>query len=137
MKKIFFLLLLISVNLFAEEFSLNIEIRNVSVSTGKVYVGIYNSSDAYKNGNALKSYVLESSNPILTITEMVPEGEYLVSIYQDTNQNKKLDTNILGIPKEPVGISNYDGKGIPGGFDKMKMRINKDNAIISVQLYKI
>ena len=61
----------------------------------------------------------------------------MVSLFQDTNNNKKCDLTVIGIPKEPVGISRYDGKGIPGGFEKLKVQIGKENQAISVQLYKL
>lgn len=33
-------------------------------------------------------------------------GEYAVSVYHDRNDNRKLDTGLFGIPKEPLGTSN-------------------------------
>lgn len=33
-------------------------------------------------------------------------GTYAVTVYHDINDNGKLDTNWIGIPKEPVGVSN-------------------------------
>lgn len=36
----------------------------------------------------------------------IPPGTYAVKIHIDENENGKLDTNFLGIPKEQYGISN-------------------------------
>jgi 4,4'-diapolycopenoate synthase len=36
----------------------------------------------------------------------MPPGTYAVSVYDDLNGNHKLDHNFLGIPREPVGVSN-------------------------------
>lgn len=36
----------------------------------------------------------------------LPMGTYAVTVYHDVNDNGKLDTNWIGIPKEPVGVSN-------------------------------
>jgi acyl-CoA reductase-like NAD-dependent aldehyde dehydrogenase/uncharacterized protein (DUF2141 family) len=36
----------------------------------------------------------------------LPPGRYAVSVYLDENGNHKLDKGLLGIPKEPVGVSN-------------------------------
>jgi uncharacterized protein (DUF2141 family) len=33
-------------------------------------------------------------------------GEYAFSIFYDSNNNGKLDTNFIGIPKEPLALSN-------------------------------
>ena len=36
----------------------------------------------------------------------IPDGEYAIAFFIDTNGNKKLDKNFLGIPKEQFGFSN-------------------------------
>lgn len=36
----------------------------------------------------------------------VPAGTYAISVFHDENENGKLDTNWLGIPREGVGASN-------------------------------
>lgn len=41
-----------------------------------------------------------------------------------------LDTSFIGMPKEPVGLSNYDGKGIPGKFKKHKFSVNENTEIL-------
>ena len=38
--------------------------------------------------------------------EDVPEGIYAVSYVHDENDNGKMDTNFVGIPKEDYGCSN-------------------------------
>ncbi len=42
----------------------------------------------------------------LTIETDLPPGTYAVSVYEDRNGNHKLDRNLVGIPREPVGASN-------------------------------
>lgn len=37
--------------------------------------------------------------------EAVPEGNYAISIALDANANGKIDTNLIGIPREPFGVS--------------------------------
>jgi uncharacterized protein (DUF2141 family) len=36
----------------------------------------------------------------------LPPGRYAVSLYLDENGNRKLDKNLLGLPREAVGVSN-------------------------------
>jgi uncharacterized protein (DUF2141 family) len=36
----------------------------------------------------------------------VPPGVYAVQVYQDENDNHKVDRNMLGLPKEGIGFSN-------------------------------
>lgn len=59
----------------------------------------------------------------------------LLSIVSLIN-NEKLDTSFIGIPKEPVGLSNYDGKGIPGKFKKHKFTVS-ENLTVNIPLKKL
>lgn len=60
----------------------------------------------------------------------IPAGEYAIQVYQDTNNNRRLDFGLFGIPREPVGISNWNGRGIPGNFDRHKVSINSGTRIV-------
>jgi acyl-CoA reductase-like NAD-dependent aldehyde dehydrogenase/uncharacterized protein (DUF2141 family) len=42
----------------------------------------------------------------LHIEAELPPATYAVSVYEDLNSNHKLDHNLIGIPREPVGASN-------------------------------
>ncbi len=42
----------------------------------------------------------------LRIDADLPPGVYAVTVYEDLNSNHKLDHNLIGIPREPVGVSN-------------------------------
>ncbi len=42
----------------------------------------------------------------LHIDTDLPPGTYAVTVYEDLNSNHKLDHDLIGIPREPVGVSN-------------------------------
>jgi len=131
------LFVLIYSGAYAADKSVIIEIRNVLVSSGRIFIAIYDSESAYKNGNPFRSHILDSTDAILRLPERLPEGEYVVSVFQDLNDNAKLDTNFIGIPKEPIGMTNYHGKGIPGGFDKLKSKVYEDRQIMIVNMIQM
>ncbi|MDN5304321.1 MAG: hypothetical protein PWP46_1205 [Fusobacteriaceae bacterium] len=135
MKRII-LFLFITSTLFAEEYKINLKINNISKNKGNIYIKIFNSKKNYKKDIPLKQLILPSNNNEISKEIILPNDYYLFSIFQDINNNQKLDTNFLGIPKEPVGLSNYNGKGIPGGFDKLKIYIESNNTI-KINLKKI
>lgn len=149
MKKIFdfkkiVLLLLIQIVcgifLFAEETAaekkLTVEITNVASEEGQIILAIYNSSENYDKRIAFQEVKLKPENDTVIFETNVPDGEYLVMLVHDINNNGKLDTTFIGMPKEPVGLSNYDGKGIPGKFKKHKFSVNENTEII-IPLRKI
>ena len=43
---------------------------------------------------------------VVTTSFEVEPGEYAISVHHDDNDNGKMDTNFIGIPKEPTGLSN-------------------------------
>ena len=145
MKKIFdfkkiVLLLLIQIVcgifLFAEEKKLIVQITNVTSEEGQIILAIYNSSENYDKRIAFQEVKFKPEIDTVVFETNVPDGEYLIMLVHDINNNGKLDTSFIGMPKEPVGLSNYDGKGIPGKFKKHKFSVNENTEII-IPLKKI
>ena len=136
MKKILFLLiiLLYSMNIFAEPLNVTIEINEVLPNQGKIVIAIFNSKNGYKKKIPYKALTIDSTSTTLLVDEVLPNGEYVISMFQDKNGNGKLDTYFFGIPKEPIGITNYFKKGIPGPYKKLKVEINEDNTVIKIKM---
>ena len=120
----------------AEEKKLTVQITNVTSEEGQIILAIYNSSENYDKRIALQEVKLKPEIDTVIFETNLPDGEYLVMLVHDINNNGKLDTSFIGMPKEPVGLSNYDGKGIPGKFKKHKFSVNENTEII-IPLKKI
>jgi uncharacterized protein (DUF2141 family) len=123
-----------AVNAFSENIHIVVEITGVTVNEGDVHVFVFSNEQDYKKDIRYKSFTIKSANNVLIYRLDLPEGEYLISAFQDTNGNGKTDTGFLGIPKEPIGITNYNGRGAPGGFNKHKVTVNSSTNKISVNL---
>ena len=136
MKKILILLffLLFSTSIFANQLNVTIEISEVLPNKGKIIMAIFNSKKGYKKNIPYKELKVESISDNLFVDVTLPSGEYVVSMFQDKNGNGKLDTYIFRIPKEPIGITNYFKKGIPGPYRKLKVEINEDNTVIKIKM---
>lgn len=139
MKKILLIgaLLLLSGVTFAQTVEASVTISSVKVAGGTVYVALYDSEQGLKKNQPVASFALSPDAASVAATVSVPAGDYYVTAYQDVNSNGKLDTKIIGIPKEPVGISNYDGKSIPGGFNKHKTKVDPTTKDVIVVLRDI
>ena len=120
----------------AEEKKLTVQITNIASEDGQIILAIYNSSENYDNRIAFQEVKIKPEIDTVIFETNVPDGEYLVMLVHDINNNGKLDTSFIGMPKEPVGLSNYDGKGIPGKFKKHKFSVNENTEII-IPLKKI
>jgi uncharacterized protein (DUF2141 family) len=71
---------------------------------------VYDSKDARLGDEYVSSQrVVVKDNlvdGVLTTTFDVEPGDYAVLVHHDDNDNDKMDTNFIGIPKEPIGLSN-------------------------------
>ncbi|AAS12177.1 MULTISPECIES: DUF2141 domain-containing protein [Treponema] len=142
MKKIIFIftiLLTVFTGLYSEEtgpeFEVTLNITNIETIEGKLFLSIYQDAQSFKKKEPLKTVSVQVDGKEMTITEKLPQGEYVFFVYQDINKNDKLDRNFLGMPKEPVGYGNHKG-GRPGGFNKLKIEI-KENKSVDIKLFKI
>jgi len=113
-----------------------LEITGINVNQGRIYVKIYSNDRDYRNDIPYAAYVLESTSQSIVYSFDILEGEYLIALFQDTNNNGILDTNFLGFPREPVGLSNYSG-GIPGGFNRQKIPINSSSNRVTINLGRV
>ena len=65
----------------------------------------------------------------------IPVGKYAVMLFQDTNGNENLDTNLLGIPSEPWGAS-LNGTRVFGApkWADVKFDVPEDGAQITLSM---
>ena len=106
-----------------------VNISKIQSAEGQIILCIYNSSENYDKRIAFQEFKLKPEIDNVTFETQLPDGEYLVMLVQDINKNGKLDTSFIGMPKDPVGLSNYDGKGIPGKFKKHKFSVTEDMTV--------
>ena len=67
----------------------------------------------------------------------LPPGTYAVSVYEDLNGNRKLDRNMLGIPREPVGVSNNPPAHLgPPRFIECSFRVGDSAQTISITMVR-
>lgn len=125
-----------AVNVFAGNCQIVVEVTGVKINGGKIYAKVFSTEKEYKKDTPFATFVLESRNSVITHKLDLPEGEYVIAVFQDTNNNGKLDNNFFNIPKEPVGMTNYIG-GIPGDFNKRKIQINEKTVKITLQLIEL
>ena len=73
-----------------------------------------------------------------TIELELAQGDYAISVFLDENRNNKLDTNILGIPKELFGFSNNPRilTG-PPSFQESEITIDGSNKAFKIKLIKL
>jgi len=90
--------------------TVRLEITGLKGASGDIYIAVYDSDDAWLGDDTVmqqKVAIGEALDGELVRYELqLPPGEYAFSIFYDANNNGELDTNFIGIPNEPIAISN-------------------------------
>ena len=89
-----------------QTFNLTVNISGLNSSDGNLLIGIYNKKESFLK-KPIKSTIakIENKKALILFTNL-PKGIYAVSFVHDENDNKKMDTNFIGIPTEDYGCSN-------------------------------
>jgi len=135
MKKFIFITVLLANALFlsAENITVTMDITGLTPNTGSIMIAVQNEENAdNKVKKPLFSDTFAATDADIEYTLQLPEGNYVFMLHQDINNNGEMDTNFFRIPKEPLGMSNYNFKGIPGGFDKHNIYISAENSRVNI-----
>lgn len=92
---------------------ITVVITNFNSNDGKAFVALYNSEDSFLR-KGIRNEVRDIENKSCTLVfKNLPNGIYAISMFHDENDNGKMDTNFMKIPKEDYGCSN-NAKGVMG-----------------------
>ncbi|MCB1144126.1 MAG: DUF2141 domain-containing protein [Leptospiraceae bacterium] len=115
---------------------LTVQTAGVRNSIGSINVAVYRSDSDFKKENFVYSGKIPASgNGIIQFHNLAP-GRYAVAVFHDENENNKLDSNLLGIPKEGYGFSNHATGGITGPpkFSETGFSISGEDIKIDIKL---
>lgn len=107
--------------------TLEISIAGLKNNNGKILIALYNNEDGFnKPEKVFKEYYVDIVSIPLKITlNNLPSGTYAFALFHDENNNRILDKNLIGIPKEGFTFSNNAlGSFGPPPFDKAKFTIS-------------
>lgn len=73
---------------------------------GELATGLFTKDNFPKTGQQVKGiYSAINADQMQVVFEQVPVGTYAVAVYQDTDGDHQLKTNLVGYPTEPMGFS--------------------------------
>ncbi|NVK51357.1 MAG: DUF2141 domain-containing protein [Flavobacteriaceae bacterium] len=118
----------------SNKFSVTVQITGMKSDKGNVYVALYNAEKDFLKKPFKGDIVVVKNKKATAVFKNIKNGVYAISVFHDTNENKKMDTNFLGIPKEPTGMSN-NAKAFmgPPKFKDAKFIVDK-NRILSIKV---
>ncbi len=115
------LVLLVTSPAQGQTFALEVEITS-NTPGGSYMVAVFDNKESFLDVPVAHQYVTEKS-----IRFELEKGDYSISVFQDLNGNKELDSNLFGVPTEPYGFSNNArGSFGPPSFQACLLKLDKD-----------
>lgn len=118
----------------AKKRSVQITITNITTSSGTIVLSAHDSEESFKKKKPVQTVRVPAKVPSATIELSLESGECAFCVFHDTNGDGDLNAGFMGIPKEPFGFSNYDGKGPPGNFKKHKVAIPAGMEALAIEI---
>lgn len=118
--------------------TLNVYVTGFEEQGGELALALFDSESTYdtRENAVRKEFVPVIDGEAHWTVESLPLGRrYVVIAYHDENGNRELDTRIMGIPKEKVGLSNnVRGRFGPPRFDKASFALDAPETRIHIRL---
>ena len=118
---------------------LTVELTGLTSDEGSVVYAMWAGPEHWLADNAVKEGAVPIRNGAGRIEFVdLPYGEYAISVFHDKNDNKKLDTGFMRIPKEPIGTSN-DAKARfgPPKYDDARFVLDQPELTITIPIKKL
>ena len=135
------LILLVTVNstfsnTVVEEGAISITVKGIENKGGIMMIALFKEEDKFlKTPSYYEEVIISNETEIEVVFKDVPYTRYAVSIFHDINENGELDSNMIMIPKEPIGFSNdYFPKFGPPKFKNASFDLNQKDISMTVNL---
>lgn len=117
---------------------LEVHVENAPAE-GMLVFQVYDNPDAFGDFRSPKTETrLAVSTDGIYRLDRVPSGAVALLVYVDENDNRALDRTFIGIPKEPIGLSNqYRPKG-PPSFQRAAFTATEGEVQrVDIELYEV
>ncbi|MFT8523348.1 DUF2141 domain-containing protein [Gluconobacter oxydans] len=115
--------------------ALDVTVTNIPDATGNIRVAVCTKVEFLEPDCAYHAVTPSRVGQVSVTFEDVRPGVYAVQVFQDRNDNQKLDQNFLGMPKEPLGFSRHPPMHFgPPRFADAAFSLGNQNSAISVAL---
>ena len=110
-------------------FSITVTINQLKSQNGNIMLELKD-----EKNTVVKSVTKKISSAVFElILKELPAGNYGIRFFHDENENKKMDFNFFGLPKESYGFSNnVMGMVGPPKYEKTLFELSKNMEIILI-----
>ncbi|MBC6995091.1 DUF2141 domain-containing protein [Neolewinella lacunae] len=117
--------------------TVHVELADIKAAgKGQLIALMYRTSEGFPRDHDKAAYRISTTDyhnrASMTFTGIVP-GEYAIMVYQDLNNNGAMDTNFIGMPKEPLGLTNLASMSRPV-FSRSLVKVAPPSLTITIKL---
>lgn len=116
----------------------NVKISGIRSEKGQIILNVFKNSEDYEQEKVFKKLVFEKKavdNGSIMINCDIEPGVYGITLIDDENKNGELNKNLIGIPKEGFGFSNFFMEKMKKPvFDDFKITIKNPNSKITIKV---
>ena len=111
----------------AENVTITVTVENVLNDQGTVLVALH-TADTFMRGAGVTDLAEKANAGELTfVFEDVTPGTYAIMAMHDANDNKRMDYEASGMPKESYGMTGNDMSMGPPTFEAAKFEVGNEN----------
>lgn len=131
MKTVYLILLFsfFSIAIFGQTASVTIRISGIEETQGNMSIALYDQAEGFpgKKGFVAAADVAVEAEIFQYTFNDLSYGTYAIAVYHDIDKNGELNSNWIGMPKEPYGFSNNaKGKMGPPDFEDASFEVIGD-----------
>ena len=133
MKNLLFTIALVFTTLFSfaqdseKGITITVTIDNVKNNEGTVLLSLHTSETFMKGKGVMSGESKIENNKVVITFDNVKPGEYAILALHDENNNKNMDYETNGMPKEDYGMSNNVMSFGPPQYDDAKFKVENED----------
>jgi uncharacterized protein (DUF2141 family) len=110
--------------------TLKVVVEGAVPGKGTLRIALFSSEQGWLKTGVRALEIKPDSAKASALIENLEDGEYAISVIDDLDDNGRLDSNAMGIPKEPYGFSN-NAKGVfgPAKWADAKFKVEGDGVV--------
>ena len=133
-----FLFIIISIATFSQNHEIVVNIDGFKSDKGKCLLSLFNNKKGFPSNPDKAVYItmerIQNKKLTLIIKDLAI-GDYAIAVVHDENDNNKLDTNFLGMPKEGIGVSNNAKSTMgPPSYEDSKFQLKEDGLVTNIRI---
>ncbi len=119
--------------------ALTVQVSGLSEVSGHLFLAFYDSADTWLGEETvlLRKVLIEDhrNGELVEVPVDLPAGEYAMTVFYDEDDNGELNTNFIGMPKEPVALSNNaTGKFGPPKYEDAMFVLGAEPALQAISM---